>query len=69
MKKFTKDTTLAEVLGLPGAKRILVKYNLPCLGCPMAKWEMADLKIGEICRIYGINLKDLLNELNKKVKK
>lgn len=69
MKKITKDTNLAEILELPGTEEILVKYNLPCLGCPMAKFEMKSLKIGKICEMYGINLKGLLDELNKKVEK
>ena len=64
--KITKDTTLAEILDLPGAEKILAKYNLPCLSCPFAKMEMENLKIGDACKMYGINLKDLLEELNKK---
>jgi len=67
--KITEDTTLAEILELAEAEKILAKYNLPCLGCPMAKFEMENLKIGKICKMYGINLKDLLSELNKKIKK
>ena len=67
--KITENTTLAEILEKPELVKILVKYNLPCLGCPMAKFEMENLKIGKICKMYGINLKDLLSELNKKIKK
>jgi len=68
MKKITKDTTLAEILELAEAEKILAKYNLPCLGCPMAKFEMENLKIGEICKIYNINIDKLLKELNEKLK-
>jgi len=60
----TKDTTLAEVLKIPGIKKILIKYNLPCLTCPFAKFEMENLKIGQICEMYNIPLKELLKELN-----
>jgi len=67
--KITKDATLTKILELPGAEKVLAKYNLPCLGCPFAKLEMDSLKIGDVCRMYGINLKDLLKELNKKLKK
>jgi len=65
MPKITKETTLAEILNLPGAEKILAKYNLPCLSCPFAKMEMENLKIGEICKTYGINAEKLLKELNK----
>jgi len=62
--KITQDTTLAEILGLPEAKKTLVKYNLPCLKCPFAKTEMETLKIGEVCRMYGIDIEELLEDLN-----
>ncbi len=62
--KITKDTTLTEILELPGAEKILVKYNLPCLSCPFAKIEMEDLKIGAVCEMYGIDVEKVLKELN-----
>jgi len=67
--KITKDTSLAKILELPGAEKILAKYNLPCLSCPFAKMEMENLKIGEICKMYGIKIDGLLKELNKIYKK
>ncbi|MBZ9578547.1 DUF1858 domain-containing protein [Patescibacteria group bacterium] len=69
MSKITKDTTLTEIFKFPEAKEILAKYNLPCLGCPFVKYEMENLKIGDICEIYGIDLGNLLKELNEKIKK
>ena len=68
MPKITKDTTLAEILKYSELGKILMKYNLPCLGCPFAKFEMENLKIGEVCKMYGINLENLLKELNEKLK-
>jgi len=62
--KFTEDTFLAEVLEHPKAKEILAKYNLPCLNCPMAVFEIGNLKIGDVCKIYNINMEKLLEELN-----
>lgn len=62
--KITKDTTLAEVLEQPNAEEILAKYKVPCLTCPMAKMEMQVLRIGDICKMYGINQVELLSELN-----
>ena len=64
MKKFTKDTTLAEILKYPKLEKILLKYNLPCLGCAFAKLEMDELKIGNICEMYGIDSEKMLKELN-----
>lgn len=64
MGKITKDTTLSEILELKGAEKILAKHNLPCLTCPMAKFEASKLKIGEVCKAYGINLSKLLKDLN-----
>lgn len=65
MQKVAKNTTLAEVLEMPNAEEILAKYKVPCLTCPMAKMEMDVLKIGDICKIYGIDAEKLLKELNK----
>jgi len=66
--EITKDTTLAEILKRSELEKILMKYNLPCLGCPFAKFEMENLKIGEVCKMYGIDIESLLKELNEKLK-
>ncbi len=63
--KMTEKTTLSEILKHPKAEEILAKYNLPCLSCPYAKYELESLKIGQVCKMYKIDLKGLLNELNK----
>lgn len=68
-KKITKEATLKEILRIPGVEKILVKHQLPCLGCPMAALEMDKLKIGDISKMYGLDLKNLLKELNAKVAK
>lgn len=64
IRKITKDTTLAEILKHPKAEEILAKYNVPCLHCPMATYEIGTLKIGEVAKQYNIDLKNLLKELN-----
>ncbi len=61
-----KDTILSKVLEEKDAEEILAKYNFPCLTCPMAKFEMESLKLGQVCETYGINIEKLLAELNKK---
>ena len=65
IKKITKDTMLEEILKNPSTAKILTKYNLPCLFCPFAVFEMSRLKIGEVAKAYGTDLKKLLSELNK----
>jgi len=62
--KITKETTLGEILKLPGAEAILTKYNLPCLQCPMAAFEIGGLKLGDVANTYGIEIDSLLKELN-----
>ena len=64
MLKITKETTLDEILKNPKTQEILVKYNVPCLSCPFAQQEIKELKIGDVCKMYGIDLKCLLKELN-----
>ena len=64
MSKITKETILAEIMKIPGAQEILAKYNLPCLSCPFAKVEMEKLKIGQVCQMYGLDIDNLIKELN-----
>ena len=61
----TKNTTLSEILEKKGMEEILAKYNLPCLTCPLAKFEIESLKLGELCKMYKIDVKNLIEELNK----
>ncbi len=65
--KITEETTLAEICKYSQAEKILIKYRLPCLHCPLAAMEMGQLKIGQICQKYNIDLKNLLEELNKNI--
>lgn len=67
--KFTKESILAEILERQGTEEILAKHNLPCLHCPISKFEAGSLKIGQVCEMYGLDSESLLKELNKKIKK
>lgn len=62
--EFTDKSTLEEILEFSGAEAVLLKYDVPCLGCPMARLEMQNLNIGQICAMYGIDLEKLLADLN-----
>lgn len=68
MTKITKDTTLQDVLEKEGAEKALANHKVPCLTCPFAKMEMEQLKLGDICKMYGIDVEKLLQELNKNKK-
>lgn len=63
--KITKNSTLEKIMEKSGAEKILAKHSVPCLSCPMAKFEISELKIGEVCKMYGIKLDKLLKDLNK----
>jgi hybrid cluster-associated redox disulfide protein len=67
MEKITKNTPLEKILENPKLIKVLEKYSLPCLYCPLAKFEMKNLKIGEVAEMYGIDAEKLLEELNKKL--
>ncbi len=67
-QKITGDTTVAEVMEIPGALEVLTKYGLPCIHCPMAAFEIGQLKIGEVSKAYGLNGEELIKELNKVLK-
>ncbi|TFG35506.1 MAG: DUF1858 domain-containing protein [Parcubacteria group bacterium] len=64
MKKITQNTILSEILTDQKMAEILVKHNLPCLSCPYAKYEMDQLKIGDVCKQYGIDAEELIEDLN-----
>jgi len=66
--KIDKNTTLEEVLKYTGSDIVLGKYNVPCLTCPFAQMEMSILKMGYICKKYGIDVEKLIKELNQLLK-
>jgi hypothetical protein len=72
MKKITKTSILKDILKIKNASEVLEKFHLPCLHCPMAQQEITKLKIGEVAKAYGLDIENILRELNlllpKKVK-
>jgi hypothetical protein len=69
MKKIiTSKTTLAKILEMKNGEEILHKFGVPCMSCPMAKFEIEKLEIGQVCKMYGLPLKEILKGLNEKVK-
>ena len=68
-EKITEDTTLEEILKYPRTGSTLVKHGIYCPTCPFAGFEMGRLKIGDVARNYGVNVDNLLKELNETVRK
>lgn len=62
--KINKNSKLKDILETKGAEEILAKYGVPCLSCPMASFEIEELEIGNVCKMYGIDSDKLLKDLN-----
>lgn len=69
MKKYTSKTKISEITKEEKNLKILKKHRVPCISCPFGPIEMNVLEIGHVSKIYGIDLKPLLNELNGDIKK
>ena len=64
MYNITKDTLIADVLNInPDAAPIFIGMGMHCLGCAMAHGET----VGEACQVHGVNIDDLLTQLNAMV--
>jgi len=62
--KYTNKSTLQDVLESENGADLLVKYQVPCLGCHFASQELDQLTLQDIADAYKIDLKDLLKDLN-----
>ena len=65
MAKITSKTTLEKILEIKGAEEVLAKYNVPCLSCPMAGLELNQIEIGDVGKLYKLETKKIINELNR----
>lgn len=64
-KKFTQKSTLADILKAKRAEEVLAKHGVPCVSCPMAKFEIDKLQIGQVCKMYKLDFKAISKDLNK----
>lgn len=63
--KVKPSMAIAEVISRwPKTIRVFMKHGMSCIGCPMAMQETVEQ--GAI--VHGINLKKMLDELNKVAK-
>lgn len=61
-KKITKEMTVGEVIKkYPKAVFTFIDYGLHCVGCPLAQ----DDTLEGAAKIHRLDLKQLLNDLNK----
>ena len=60
-----EKTKLADILAIVGAEEVLHKFQVPCMTCPMMKMEIDELTIGNIAKMYALDLEGILRELNK----
>lgn len=59
---FNKDTKIGEILEVaPDKADILLSIGMHCLGCPASQEET----IEEACMVHGIDVEEVLKELNK----
>ena len=57
-----KTTKIGELLETnPEKTEILLEAGMHCLGCPASQAETLE----EACEVHGIDVEDLLKELNK----
>ena len=58
-----KDMVIGDILDLaPEKADILLEAGMHCLSCPASLMETLE----EACEVHGIDVDDLLKELNKK---
>ena len=62
---FNKDTKIGEILEKdPDKVEILLQAGMHCIGCPASQGETLE----EACMIHGIDVNDVVEELNKEEK-
>ena len=59
---FNKDTLIGDILDTaPEKADILLEAGMHCITCPAAMGETLE----EACEVHGIDVEDVLRELNK----
>ena len=60
--KIDKDMKIGEILEqAPEKAEILMEAGMHCLGCPASQAETLE----EACEVHGIDVNELVEELNK----
>jgi len=64
-QEISEGTPLAEVLKIPGAIQVLLRNNFPCVTCPLALFEAGTMTVGEVARMYGLDVEKIVRELRE----
>jgi hydroxylamine reductase len=57
-----KDTLIGDIINMaPEKADILLEAGMHCLSCPASQMESLE----EACEVHGIDVEELLKELNK----
>lgn len=64
MATITKETIIGDILDIaPQTAPLFMAIGMHCLGCPASRGETVE----EACMVHGIDVDELLAELNKQV--
>ena len=62
MAQITKDTIIGDILDIaPETAPVFFSIGMHCLGCPASRGETVE----EACMVHGVDVNELLAELNK----
>lgn len=62
MAQITKDTIIGDILDIaPETAPVFFSIGMHCLGCPASRGETVE----EACMVHGVDVEQLLAELNK----
>ena len=64
MANITKDTIIGDILDIaPDTAPIFLSIGMHCLGCPSSRGETVE----QACMVHGVDVEDLLEQLNATV--
>ncbi|MCD8034209.1 MAG: DUF1858 domain-containing protein [Alistipes sp.] len=66
MAQITKDTIIGDILDIaPKTAPIFMSIGMHCLGCPASRGETVE----EACMVHGVEVEQLLEQLNSQASK
>ncbi|MCD8004995.1 MAG: DUF1858 domain-containing protein [Oscillospiraceae bacterium] len=66
MAQITKDTIIGDILDIaPETAPIFMSIGMHCLGCPASRGETVE----EACMVHGVEVEQLLEQLNSQASK
>ena len=64
MLTITKDTIIGDILDIaPQTAPVFFSIGMHCLGCPSSRGETVE----QACMVHGVNVDELLAQVNKLV--